>query len=138
MTLRAAATLNVIRLDYFFNARQMFGQMAPVGFAWCRFGLRWINCFSLGMDSGHRRFDVFQCQFILVWITLLWLHPEQRSLEVRDQLCQPRILVLLTQDNCLQKLDVIRKIGGVYHGRFITNPARKYPPKYPRESLCRS
>ena len=35
LTLSPAAALDVIRFDYLLDARQVLGQMVPVGFTWC-------------------------------------------------------------------------------------------------------
>lgn len=89
----------------------------------------------LGVDGGHGRFQVFQCQIELIRIGLLRLPPERGLLEGRHQLLKPFDPLVLAGDlrnrlrfacccrnqHRLQGGNVIGKIGGVQHDQKLPN-----------------
>ena len=135
-----------IRFDDLFDARQVLGQRSTIGST--RFGGALggaILGIIFGMDHGHGRFEVFQCQFELVRIALLRLPAEDRLFEGRDQLLQPcnaLVLALVARirgdQHRLQRSNFFKQIGGLRHGRFLPNHHGLCLRKERDESSCRS
>jgi hypothetical protein len=102
-----------------FNPFQMLGQRSPIGLAL----LRWPNGRGafIGIDLGFHLcdycLDVFKLQLVLGWIDLLGFGPEERLLEGGNQGLDPRILILLRADNCLQLGNVIGQFIRCGHAR---------------------
>ena len=104
------------------------------------------------MDNSHGRLNVLQREMILIWVTLLGLRAVERAFEVGQQLFQPNDAVFLAlndailvshlrlrgQNNSLERIDIIRKIGRESHGGLLPKPRLIRPHKTPPESFCRS
>lgn len=99
----------------------------------------------LGMDDGHSRLQVFQGQIELVRIGLLGFAPEGSLLECCNQLLKPfdplvlagdmfvlagyrdvlgRLACLRRDQHRLQGGNIIGKVGGIKHGRKLSNSTR--------------
>ncbi|MNL03860.1 hypothetical protein D3C87_1244080 [compost metagenome] len=97
----------------------------------------------LGMDGGHGRFQVLQCQIELVGIGLLGFAPKCCLLEGCDQLLKPfdplvlasdmlvltgyrdvlgRLACLGCDQHRLQGSNIIGKISNVQHGQSLPKP----------------
>ena len=100
VTLRAATT-GEVWCNNLFNTRQMFGQDTATNTRLWRRCLWRINDLILSMDYGHRRLNVFQCEVILIWVTLLGLRAVERAFEVGQQLFQPNDAVLLALNDAI-------------------------------------
>jgi len=115
----ATAADRCLRLDDFFDPRQMLGQRATIaipGFGRTRFG--WVNRLIFNMDRGNRRLNVFQRQCELIGSDLLGFAPENRLSEGCNQQFQPINPLLLAliprpshDQQRLQGIHVIGEIG---------------------------
>lgn len=141
MQATAAGADQACWLDHLFHAGKMFWKRATIGRAWLgRPNSNRSVRLVLGMDRGHRRFQVLQCQIKLIWIGLFGFTPKCCLLEGCDQLLKPfdplvfasDMLVLTCYRNVLGRLaclgcdqhrlqgsNIIGKIGGVQHGGNI-------------------
>jgi hypothetical protein len=53
----------------------------------------------LGMDNSHGRFNVFEREVVLIWVTLLGLRAVERPLEVCQQLLKANDTIFLAPDD---------------------------------------
>jgi len=123
----------------------MGGKRAAIGGAW--FGARLVRRaigFIFGMDGRNGRFQVLQCEIELLGISLLGFAAEGSLLENGDQLLQPfdpLILAIFTRlgrdQHRLQGSNIVGKIGGIQHGRSLSNSAPARRRNLPPESSCR-
>jgi len=91
MPLTAAIADRAFRLDHLFDTRQVFGKRSPVGLARAGFARdQSLVGFLGGLEAFDRCLYVFQGQFELIRIGLLRPAPEQRALDIGQQLLQLR------------------------------------------------
>ncbi|OWW00114.1 hypothetical protein ATY81_25300 [Rhizobium sp. R72] len=80
MKATAADADQAFRFDHLFDTGKMLWKRAAIDCAWLGNPVSSTSVgLILGMDRGHGRFQVFQCQIELVGIGLLGLAPEGRS-----------------------------------------------------------
>ncbi len=143
MQATAAGADQAFRLDHLLHTGKMLRKGAAIGRAWLGnpVSSRSVRLI-LGMDHGHGRFQVFQCQIELIGIGLLGFASEGCLLEGRNQLLKPFDPLILASDmfvlagyrNILGRLadlrrdqhrlqggDIIGKVGGIKHGWKLPN-----------------
>ena len=144
MQASAAVASQAFRLDHLFDTGEMLWKGAAIDCARLADPVSsWKVRLILGMDCGHRRFQVFQCQIELVGIGLLGLAPKGCLLESSNQLLKPfdpvilagemlvltgycdilgRLACLRRDQHRLQGSNIIGKVGGIKHSRKLPNP----------------
>jgi len=138
MQATAAGADQTFRLDHLFDTGEMLWKGAAIDRAWLGNPVPGRNvCLILGMNGRNGRLQVFQRKIELLGIGLLGFASEGCLLEGRHQLLKPFDPLVLASNlgvfACLPCLDcdqhrlqggnIIGKIGGIKHGRNLSNPA---------------